>query len=222
MPLEISALRTIQWFNALSDAELALVQKKLRERQAQRGEILFLEGEPGECMYYVQSGLVKVFKTSPDGREQVLRLFHAGESFNEVPMFDGGPNPASAMAMEDSIVYGLSRQDIQALLVENPVFARAVIQVLASRLRNLVGLVEDLSFRHVKSRVARALLMHGAELAPGIPHRLTQQDLAAIVGTAREVVGRALKALEQEGVLHLDQGRITVLDQQVLEQASLR
>ncbi|HEY7126853.1 MAG TPA: Crp/Fnr family transcriptional regulator [Ktedonobacterales bacterium] len=222
MPLEISALRTIQWFNALSDAELAPLQKKLRERRMQRGEILFFEGEPGEWMYSIQSGLIKVFKTSADGREQVLRLFHAGDSFNEVPMFDGGPNPASAMAMEDSVVYGLSRQDIQTLLKENPVFARSVIQVLASRLRNLVGLVEDLSFRHVKSRVARALLMHSSELAPGIPHRLTQQELAAIVGTAREVVGRALKALEQEGVLHLDQGRITILDQQLLEQASLR
>jgi CRP-like cAMP-binding protein len=222
MPLEVSALRTIQWFNALADAELAPLQKKLRERHAQRGELLLLEGEPGEWMYYVQSGLIKVFKTSPDGREQVLRLFHAGDTFNEVPMFDGGPNPASAMALEDSVVFGLSRQDIQRLLVEHPALARSVIQVLASRLRNLVGLVEDLSFRHVKSRVARALLMHGVELAPGTPHRLTQQDLAAVVGTAREVVGRALKALEQDGALHLDQGRITILDQQLLEQASLR
>jgi CRP-like cAMP-binding protein len=222
MPLEISALRTIQWFNALSDTELAPLQKKLRERHAQRGELLFIEGEPGEWMYYIQSGLIKVFKTSPDGREQVLRLFHAGDTFNEVPMFDGGLNPASAEALEDSILYGLSRQDIQRLLVEYPVLARSVIQVLATRLRNLVGLVEDLSFRHVKSRVARALLMHSTELAPGTPHRLTQQDLAAMVGTAREVVGRALKALEQEGTLHLDQGRITILDQHLLEQASLR
>jgi CRP-like cAMP-binding protein len=222
MPIDMSALRAIQWFNALSDTELTPLQKKLRERHLARGEILFFEGEPGEWMYSIHSGLIKVFKTSSDGREQVLRLFHAGESFNEVPMFDGGLNPASAMAMEESIVYGLSRQDIQALLVENLVFARSVIQVLASRLRNLVGLVEDLSFRHVKSRVARVLLTNSAQLVTGTPHRLTQQDLAAIVGTAREVVGRALKALEQEGMLHLDQGRITILDQQLLEQASLR
>ena len=222
MQIEIDALRSINLFSSLSDDLLVQVQKRMRARQVERGEILFLEGESGERMYYIQSGLIKVFKTSPDGKEQVLRLFRAGDTFNEVPMFDRGPNPASAMAMEEGVVYALYRADIQHLLDTYPALAASVIQVLASRLRHLVGLVEDLSFRHVKSRIARVLLTYNTEPAPESPHRLTQQELAAIVGTAREVVGRALKALELEGALQLDQGHITILNRELLEQASLR
>ena len=222
MTIEIQALRAIPEFSALADTELAYVQKVTRERHMQRGELLFLEGEPGERLHYIQSGQVKIFKTSADGKEQVLRIFHAGETFNEVPVFDGGPNPASAMALEEGMVYVLHRADIQRLLSEHPTIALSVIQVLASRLRYMVGLVEDLSFKHVSARVAKMLLLHSAEFEGKTTHRLTQQEIAAVVGTAREVVGRALKALEQEGAIDLEQGRITILSRERLEAASER
>ncbi len=222
MGIEVQALRAIPAFSALTEEELAYVQQVTRERPLHRGEVLFLEGDPGEPLYYIQAGEAKIFKTSADGKEQVLRIFHAGETFNEVPVFDGGPNPASAMVLEEGTVYLLQRDDIRRLLSEHATIALAVIQVLASRLRYMVGLVEDLSFKHVSARVAKALLSHSEAVAGKTAHRLTQQDLAAVVGTAREVVGRVLKALEQEGVIALEQGRITILNRERLEAASER
>src|ERR1051326_2728458 len=120
MTIEIQALRAIPEFSALDDTELAYVQQVTRERQIQRGELLLLEGEPGERLYYILAGRVKVFTTSADGKEQVLRIFQAGETFNEVPIFDGGPNPASALVLEDGTAYVLHRADIQRLLSEHP------------------------------------------------------------------------------------------------------
>src|SRR6185437_7850893 len=210
--IELSALRRIPEFSALADTELAHVQHVTRERHIQRGELLLLEGEPGEWLYYLQSGRVKVFKTSADGKEQVLRIFQAGETFNEVPIFDGGPNPASALALEEGTAYTLHRADIGRLLSEHPPIALAVIPVLASRLRHLVGLVGDLSFKHVSARVATTLLLHSEAIEGKTPHRLTQQELAALVGTAREMVGRALKTFEQDGIITLTQGHITIID----------
>jgi CRP/FNR family transcriptional regulator len=220
MPIDEQTLRAIPEFSLLSDEELVHVRSLIRERQVQRGEILFFEGEPGERLYFILSGWVKVFKTSTDGKEQVLRIFHAGETFNEVPVFDGGPNPASAMTLEEGTVYVLHRADIRQLLSEHPTIALSVIQMLASRLRYMVGLVEDLSFKHVSARVAKALLLHSEEIEGKTAHRLTQQELAALVGTAREVVGRVLKALEQEGGIDLEQGRIRIINRERLEAAS--
>lgn len=222
MSIGKQALRAIPEFSLLSDEELVQVRFLIRERHVQRGEILFFEGEPGERLYYIQSGRVKVFKTSADGKEQVLRIFHAGETFNDVPVFDGGPNPASAMVLEEGAVYALRREDVRQLLANHPAIALSVIQVLASRLRYMVGVVEDLSFKHVSARVAKALLLHSAEIEGKTTHRLTQQELAALVGTAREVLGRVLKALEQEGAIDLEQGRITILSREQLETASER
>jgi CRP/FNR family transcriptional regulator len=222
MTIEISALRAIPEFSALADTELVYVQQVTRERHVQRGELLLLEGEPGEYLYYILTGQVKVFKTSADGKEQVLRIFQAGETFNEVPVFDGGPNPASALALEDGAVYVLHRTDIQRLLSEHSTIALAVIRVLASRLRHLVGLVEDLSVKHVSARVAKTLLLHSEAIAGKTPHRLTQQELAALVGTAREMVGRALKVFELDGIITMEQGRISIVDRARLEEASRR
>lgn len=119
MAIEVAALRGIPEFSALSDAELTHVHQVTRERHMQRGELLFLEGEPGERLHYLRSGQVKGFKISADGKEQVLRIFHVGETFNEVPVFDGGPNPARAMVLEEGTAYVLHRGDIRRLLSEH-------------------------------------------------------------------------------------------------------
>jgi CRP-like cAMP-binding protein len=120
MTIERQVLRAIPAFSALADNELAYVQQATQERRMQRGAVLFLEGEPGERLYYIQAGQVKIFKTSADGKEQVLRIFHAGETFNEVPVFDGGLNPASAMVLEEGMAYVLHRDDIRRMLSEHP------------------------------------------------------------------------------------------------------
>jgi CRP-like cAMP-binding protein len=217
MPIDVDMLRQIPLFATLSSEELAHVAAMTVERRYERGDLILLEGDPGGALHYVRRGLVKVFKTSVGGKEQVLRLIAAGHTFNDVPALDGGPNPASAAAMEPSIVYVVRRADLQQLIVTRPEVAQAVVQTLANALRHLVALVEDLSLRHVTARVAKILLDQEASFQEEQHiYRLTQQEMAALAGTAREVVGRALKELEVAGAIEMRQGRAVVLNRERL------
>lgn len=218
MPVDIEALRQVPLFAPLGPDELAHVAAIVVERTYDRGDIILLEGDRAGALQYVRQGLVKVFKTSPEGKEQVLRLIGAGQTFNDVPALDGGPNPASAAAMEPSVVYAVGSRQLRQLIVERPAVAEAAVSTLAAALRHLVALVEDLSFRHVTARVAKILLDQEEAAARGgaKAHRLTQQEMAAMAGTAREMVGRALKDLEAAGAIEMRQGRVVVLDRERL------
>jgi len=212
MAVKSENLRQIPLFAALGPADLTSVAAMVVERRYERGDIILLEGEMGGALHYVQSGLVKVFKTSASGKEQVLRLIAPGYTFNDVPALDGGPNPASAAALEPSIVYVIGRAELRKLIASKPEVAQAVVQSLAQALRHLVMLVEDPSLRHVTARVAKILLdQEIAESEGRLQHRITQQEMAALAGTAREVVGRALKELEIAGAIEMRQGRPVVL-----------
>ncbi len=186
------------------------------ERSYPAGQIVLLEGAPSSVLYVVRSGRIKLFKTSTKGREQVLRLLRAGEMFNEVAVVDEGPNPASAQAIEDCTLYLLRRRDLLRFLVERPGIALALARNFAHRLREAIDLVEDLAFRDVTSRVAKILLDGRAGAAARAPW-MTQELLAAMAGSRREVVGRALKALKVEGAIRLERGRIHVQDRALLE-----
>jgi len=216
MAVQLEFLRSILYFSELSLAELESIRKLVFEKTADRAEVVLLEDESAANLYFVASGAVKVFKTSAEGKEQILSIVRPGESFNDVPVFDGGPNPASARTMGPVLLYGIRKNDMEAVLRDHPQIALNVIKVLARRVRHLVSLVEDLSFRHVISRVAKILLEHvGGEMGRG--PRLTQQEMAAMAGTAREVVGRSLKALEEEGAIKLDRHRIIITDKEALQ-----
>jgi len=216
MAVELEFLKSILYFSELSLAELESIRKLVFEKTADRAEVVLLEDESAANLYFVASGAVKVFKTSAEGKEQILSIVRPGESFNDVPVFDGGPNPASARTMGPVLLYGIRKNDMEAVLRDHPQIALNVIKVLARRVRHLVSLVEDLSFRHVISRVAKILLEHvGGEMGRG--PRLTQQEMAAMAGTAREVVGRSLKALEEEGAIKLDRHRIIITDKETLQ-----
>jgi CRP-like cAMP-binding protein len=216
MAVQLEFLKSILYFSGLSPAELESIRKLVFEKTADRAEMVLFEGESAENLYFVASGAVKVFKTSAEGKEQILSIVRPGESFNDVPIFDDGPNPASARAMGPVLLYGIKKQDMKAILRDHPKIALNVIKVLARRVRHLVSLVEDLSFKHVIGRVAKILLEHiGGEMGRG--PRLTQQEMAAMAGTAREVVGRSLKALEEEGAIKLDRHRIIITDKEALQ-----
>lgn len=224
MAVQAETLRQIPFFAALAPEDLALVARVTVMRRFQRSDIIILAGQPGGALYFVRSGLVKVFKTSEDGKEQVLRLIDAGRTFNDVPALDGGLNPASAMALEPTEVYATSGAELRRLIAERPGVAEAVVHTLASTLRYLVSMVEDLSFLSVRARVAKILLEQDLEQSQGeagdgepAHHRLTQQEMAAMAGTAREMVGRALKELEQGGAVRNDHGRITVVNRERLQ-----
>ena len=216
MAVQLEFLKSILYFSDLGLAELESIRKLVFEKTADRAEVVLLEGESAENLYFVASGAVKVFKTSAEGKEQILSIVRPGESFNDVPIFDGGPNPASARTMGPVLLYGIKKHDMEATLRDHPQIALNVIKVLAKRVRHLVSLVEDLSFRHVISRVAKILFEHiGGEMGRG--PRLTQQEMAAMAGTTREVVGRSLKALEEEGAIKLDRHRIIITDKEALQ-----
>src|SRR4030042_5601588 len=216
MAVQLEFLKSILYFSGLSPAELESIRKSVFEKTADRAEMVLLEGEPAANLYFVASGAVKVFKTSAEGKEQILSIVRPGESFNDVPIFDGGPNPASARAMGPVLLYGVKRNDMETIFRNHPPIALNVINVLARRVRQLLSLVEALSFRHVISRVARILFEHvGGEVGRG--PRLTQQEMAAMAGTAREVVGRSLKALEEEGGVQLGRHRIIITKKKTLQ-----
>lgn len=217
MHADVNVLRKIAFFASLSGEELGHVAAMTVVRHYERGDIILLEGDVGGALHYVRTGLVKVFKTSPEGREQVLRLIAAGHTFNDVPALDGGPNPASAAAMEASEIYLIRHRELHTLIETRPEVAVAVVQTLADALRHLVALVEDLSLRHVTARVAKILLDQRQEDQPvASSHHLTQQEMAAMAGTAREVVGRALKELESAGAIEMRQGRAVVINRERL------
>ncbi len=222
MSIEIEMLRKIPYFSTLSPDELALVAAVTIERRYKRGDLILIAGETEGALCYVYSGLVKVFKASPEGKEQVLRLIGAGNTFNDVPALDGGPNPASVAAVEPSVVYLIRRAGLRKLITTRPEVAEAVVLTLAKTLRHLVALVEDLSLRHVTARVAKILLDQEASAQQGQQvHRLTQTEMAALVGSAREVVGRALKELETAGVIEMRHGHAVVLNKEQLRMMAL-
>ena len=217
MAIQAEFIKSIPYFSGLSPAQLDSLKGLVFETTAERGEFIVLESEPAEALYFVVSGVVKVFKTSADGREQILQIVRPGESFNDAPIFDGGANPASAQAMGPVVLYGIKNSDMSAILRTHPQVALNVIHVLSQKMGRLVSLVEDLSFKHVTARLAKILLEYAGDgVGPAKP-RLTQQEMAAMAGTAREMIGRSLKELEDEGVIRLEHHRIVVTDKEALK-----
>lgn len=217
MTVQAEFLKIIPYFSGLSDIELEAVSALMFEKTAERGEVIALEDEPADALYFVKSGVVKVLKTSSAGKEQILNIVRPGESFNDVPIFDSGLNPTTAQAMGNVELYGIRKKEIGDILQDYPQVATNIIEFLASRLRQLVSLVEDLSLRRVLGRVAKILLENAGDKTSPKP-KLTQQDMAAMAGTAREVVSRSLKTMEEEGAIRIDRHRVIITDKEVLEE----
>jgi CRP-like cAMP-binding protein len=216
MAINREFLESVSYFSGLNSTELDSIGRFFYEKKVERGEILQLEGEVVGELYFVASGVVKVFKTSAEGKEQILSIIRPGEAFNDIAIFDDEPSPVSVQAITAVILYGIGKSELHTLLREYPRLSLNITRVLAERTRQLMALVEDLSFRHVISRVARVLLENAGDgTTPGT--RLTQQEMAAMVGSVREVVARSLKALESEGAIRLERQRIRITDRKALE-----
>lgn len=225
MAVEVELLKAIPYFRGLGSDELEAVKQHVYEQMVDRSDMVILEDDPVQAVYFVVSGAIKVFKTSIEGKEQVLCIVRPGESFNDIAVFDGEPNPASAIAMTPTRLYAIAKNDVEKLVRDYPRIAANVIAVLAKKVRHFVSLVEDLSFRHVTGRLAKLLLEYAGDHKPTHAEgdarpRLTQQEMAAIVGTAREVVGRSLKALEEEGAIRMDRHRIVITNKKTLQELS--
>lgn len=209
-----AALAGLPYFRTLSEEELTRLSRSLVERSLVKDEVVFLEGEPCAGLYLVREGCVKIYKLSSEGREQILSYVRQGGSFNEVAVFDGGANPANAAVIEPTKLWIMSPQTMLDVMQKHPEVALAVVRNLGSRLRHLVNLVEDLSLRQVSARLARLLLETATSDEPQL---LTQQEMAARLGTVREMIGRSLRQLEARNLIHVEHGKIIILDRAGLE-----
>ncbi|MFP5204754.1 MAG: Crp/Fnr family transcriptional regulator [Acidobacteriota bacterium] len=206
----------------LSQPELQLLAARTVRKLFSAGEWLFSEGEPCNGMHIVSRGRVRIFKTSMNGREQVLAVEGPGGSVAELPVFDGGPYPASVVALEDTEIAFISRRDFQAFCIEHPEVALKVLAVVGARLRRLVGIIEELSFTTIRQRLASTLLKlaqtQGKKTARGVEFLLpgSHQELANQLGTVRELISRNLMRLQAEGLLEVDAREVVVKDMQGL------
>lgn len=218
--LDISALlRQIPLFADLNDAALERLAARSGVRTYPAGQLLFTAGEPCRGLYVVVSGRVRIYRTSPSGRRQVLHSEGPGRPVAELPLFDGGAYPASAETEVESQLAFVPRNDFEALYRESPDAAAAIIRALARRLRHLVHVTETLAFRDVAARLAVYLAdyadEHGRDTPDGIEITLahTREALAIELGTARESVSRALKQLTLNGVIEpLGRKRLRIRD----------
>jgi CRP/FNR family transcriptional regulator, cyclic AMP receptor protein len=198
----LEVLRNAAMFAGLDEAQIRALDRRLVPRRFSRDQVVFEEGQPAQGLYIIARGAVRIYKTSAEGREQVLAVERAGYSVAEIPLFDGGPYPASVAALENSDLLFLSRQDFEALCREHPQITLKVLEVVGRRLRQLVSIIEELSFRTVRHRLAALLVEQaeasGAQTDDGIEFTLavTNQEIAARIGTVRELVSRTLGQFE--------------------------
>jgi CRP/FNR family transcriptional regulator len=216
------ALAQSQILGELSETELGFLVPRVVRRRFAASELIFSEGDPCPGLWVIESGLVKIFKSSPSGREQVLAIDGPGHTIAELPVFDGGDYPASALAVRDSSLLFVSRQDFQSLCLAHPNVALKVLRVIGARLRNLVAIIEELSFTTVRSRLAALLLrlaQQGRRTGAGVEFSLqaTNQEIAAQIGTVRELVSRNLSRMQAAGIVRLEGRTVLIPDLKALE-----
>jgi len=222
-PTPRSILKATPLFAALDESEVSSLAARCGIRPYSPGEILFSEGEPCKGLYIVVSGRVRIFKTSVNGREQVLTVEGPGASVAELPVFDGGDYPASGSAIEKTEVLFISRSDLRAICLEKPEVSLKMLQVVGKRLRRLVGIIEELSFTTVRHRLISWLLRQAStegrpsERGTVFSLNASHQELAAQIGTVRELVSRNLARLQAQSLIEMNGREITVLDREGLE-----
>lgn len=206
-------LRRVSFCGDLPEATIAALVRIAAPIQRPAGTVIQVEGDQAEAMYIVASGRVKITRIGAGGREQVLNVIPRGGHFNTVPMFDNGPCPANAEAITEVQLLVLPRAAVQRVVEEHPPLALALLREFTGRVRHLVDLVDNLALHTVQGRVAGLLLdqaeaaERGQEVVP-----LTQADMAARIGTVREMVGRTLKTFESLGLIRIERGAISVVD----------
>ena len=216
------ALMQAPLFSALDAEAATALRASMVELRVPRGEEIFTEGEPGDRMYVILDGKVKLGQTSTDGRESLLAVLGPGEVFGELSLFDPGPRTATATAVTDVVVIGLGHDNLRPWLAGRPEVAESLLQALAQRLRRTNETLADLVFSDVPGRVAKLLLELADKFGqPGpegvlVHHDLTQEELAQLVGASRETVNMALADFAQRGWIEVDQREVVLLDMERL------
>ena len=217
-------LARMPYFSGLDSGAINEIALTVRRRTLESGEAILDEGRPCEGLYFVIQGQVRLTRGSVEGRQYVLGVLGPGATFNDVAVFDGGPNSDGAVAVGPTTIGFIHKANMMALTERYPEVAKAALKLLSSRQRTFGSVLEDLALRDVATRVARLLLAcmgqhaHIVEQAPDACAHITHQEIASMVGSVREVVQRALKELEREGAIALERNRIRLRNRAKLEQ----
>jgi CRP/FNR family cyclic AMP-dependent transcriptional regulator len=211
-------------FSELSEQELNYIAERTVVRHFEAGQLVFSEGEACPGLWIIETGKVRIYKSSPSGREQVLAIEGPGSSVAELPVFDGGRYPASAASVNDAKLLFISKEDFQSLCLKHPEVALKVLRTVGRRLRGLVGIIEELSFTTVRHRLISLLARmakEGNRTNEGVEITLAanQQELAAQMGTVRELISRNLSRLQAEDLIRVEGRKIVILDLPALQEA---
>ena len=218
MPISIERISQLSYFVGVENKILESLLPSFHSKAYVKGETILSEGDTEPILHIVDSGVVKLFKTSPEGKEQIIGIIRPGESFGDVMVFSSGPAPYSAQALGVATnMLWIHRNDLIAFLEKSWKSALNAFHVIIQQQRSLLVLIEDLSFKNVTGRVAKILLQNSMPGPDGF-HRLTQYEMAAMAGTVREVVGRSLKVLEDSGAIRLERHRIIIKNKEYLNQ----
>lgn len=218
MTVEGNYISQVPLFEGLDEAQQNSLRSKMGQTTLRRGEVLFEEGEPGNRLYIITDGKVKLGHTSMDGRENLLAVLGPGEIIGELTLFDPGPRSTTATAVSPVTLLHLDHADLNAILDTNPTMGKHMLRALARRLRRTNESLADLVFSDVPGRVAKALLdladRFGTPAEDGVhvPHDLTQEELAQLVGASRETVNKSLADFVSRGWIHLEGRAVTLLD----------
>lgn len=220
MAVTVQTLSNLPFFSRLGDTALLEIVPYIHERTFSPGQVVILEGEPCQAVYFVAQGVVRACRLSPEGREQVLAYIGPGESFNLVPALDGGPNLATVDAVTDTTLYTISCERFRRIMRDHHEVALTVLERLGAEVRRLSDMVEDLALHTVRTRLARFLLAHADGTQPS--RRWTQEEIATYIGTVRDVVGRTLRTFADDGLIRRERGRLVVIDRAGLEREAMK
>ncbi|GAB6098288.1 Crp/Fnr family transcriptional regulator [Halanaerocella petrolearia] len=216
--MEKQLLKQSSYFAALTDEELAKIKDIMFTRKYQKGEFIFFEGEEGEGLFFIESGKVKLTKMIESGKEQILNLFKTGDMFAEVVLFDQGEYPATAVAIEDSKIGVISKEDMEDIMRKYPEITIKMLRVMSKRLRRAQMRVRNLGLKNTKSRTA-SILVHLAQehgwdnqQKTSISLSLSQQDLAGLIGSSRETISRVLSKFKKEDIVNVSRQKIVIKD----------
>ena len=218
-----AVLEKVPLFSELAPAELQRVVEVARERTYPKNSVILFEDDPGDALYVVAQGQVKVVLIGEDGREVILSVLGQGEFFGEMALIDDEPRSAHVIAMEDSALIVLRREDFQGILKQSPGIAAALLKELSRRLRRVDEKVGSLVLLDVNGRVAQLLLdLADEEGGERITRRLTHHTIAQMIGSSRETVSRTMRELVDRGLIEVSRKDITIKDRGALEAASGR
>lgn len=211
----IKTLKGNEYFDNLPEPMLKDISEHMHLREYQRGDVLFWEGDPCDGLYIVEQGSAKIFRLSPQGRQYIVRILQEGDTFAEVPAFDGAANPVNVEALEACRVWVIDGELLRRLVELHPHFAQKVLANFGRMLRGMVRMVSEMAFYQVTHRLARLIAEMPQERSA--PH-WTQEQLAARLGTVREVVARSMRELERSGAIKVEDRRIQIVDQNIFSQ----